>query len=126
MTPQLTPEQVERNRKWAEALESGRFKQGRRRLLKGDCFCCLGVAEIVRAEIEGRGVESVKCEIYNRRTPADETVAFYGWGNFDPILRRPRGTLTSACRANDEIAMKFPGIATCVRRTYVEPFEVRS
>lgn len=30
--------------KWVEALESGRFKQGRERLRRGDLMCCLGVA----------------------------------------------------------------------------------
>jgi hypothetical protein len=29
---------------WCEALESGKFEQGRTRLRDGDRFCCLGVA----------------------------------------------------------------------------------
>lgn len=29
---------------WLEALESGRYKQGKGRLRGGDAFCCLGVA----------------------------------------------------------------------------------
>jgi hypothetical protein len=29
--------------KWLEALRSGKYKQGRRQLRKGDSFCCLGV-----------------------------------------------------------------------------------
>lgn len=29
--------------RWIEALRSGRYKQARGRLRKGDCFCCLGV-----------------------------------------------------------------------------------
>lgn len=35
---------------WADALDSGLFKQGYGCLLRGDCYCCLGVA----------------CEAYNR------------------------------------------------------------
>lgn len=30
-------------RKWAAALSSGEYKQGKGRLRKGDKFCCLGV-----------------------------------------------------------------------------------
>jgi len=40
----LTKEQRERVAKWCEALESGKYKQGRDALRNGDMFCCLGVA----------------------------------------------------------------------------------
>lgn len=33
--------------KWVEALESGEFEQGKRKLQTGDAFCCLGVACVV-------------------------------------------------------------------------------
>jgi len=29
--------------RWLEALRSGKYKQGKQRLRKGDSFCCLGV-----------------------------------------------------------------------------------
>ena len=29
--------------KWVRALESGKFKQGRKRLARGGYYCCLGV-----------------------------------------------------------------------------------
>lgn len=40
---------TEIQQKWLDALRSGKYKQGRLRLRRGDEFCCLGVA----------------CDIYN-------------------------------------------------------------
>jgi hypothetical protein len=37
---------------WIDALESGKYKQGRRALRKGNNFCCLGVL----------------CDLYNKET----------------------------------------------------------
>jgi hypothetical protein len=43
--------------KWAEALESGKYKQGRHYLRVGDEFCCLGVLCEIAIE-SGVGVSS--------------------------------------------------------------------
>jgi hypothetical protein len=40
----MKPEHVEARRKWVEALLSGKYKQARGALRKGNAFCCLGVA----------------------------------------------------------------------------------
>lgn len=47
-TQTLTPEQVELNERWIEALRSGKYEQGKHVLESNDgCFCCLGVASKV-------------------------------------------------------------------------------
>lgn len=40
----LTPQQITKNRKWIEALRSGKYKQTKSRLRDTFGFCCLGVA----------------------------------------------------------------------------------
>lgn len=42
----LSPERTlsENQKKWVDALRSGKYKQGTRYLRDGDKFCCLGVA----------------------------------------------------------------------------------
>lgn len=43
---------TEKQKKWIEALRSGKYKQGRGFLKKDNCFCCLGVAcEIFKEEL---------------------------------------------------------------------------
>ena len=42
----LALDEVERL-KWAEALESGKYKQGMGRLFSNGCYCCLGVYESI-------------------------------------------------------------------------------
>lgn len=40
----LTPEQIDLNKRWIEALESGEYKQTKNFLYDGVGYCCLGVA----------------------------------------------------------------------------------
>lgn len=59
-------------KKWVEALLSGEYKQGKKRLQDGDGYCCLGVCKIAKKEgikvatfrkdIVGRTLEE-QCEV---------------------------------------------------------------
>lgn len=43
--------------RWIEALESGKYKQGKEQLRSNDCFCCLGVlCDLHRIEFKGEWV----------------------------------------------------------------------
>ena len=46
--------------KWIEALKSGQYEQGKRRLRTGDKFCCLGVLCDLHAIETGRAWEEEK------------------------------------------------------------------
>lgn len=70
---------VELKRKWLEALRSGRYKQGRFALKRGDEYCCLGIL----------------CEVGGLREipPKDrweDKSTFQSWGNFNSALVLPR------------------------------------
>jgi hypothetical protein len=39
--------------RWIKALESGKYKQGRKRLKHGGRFCCLGVLREIEPSIKG-------------------------------------------------------------------------
>lgn len=64
MRNQFTPEQEE----WLQALESGKYKQGRKWLNKNQSFCCLGVACEVFKERLGIEVRTEGVAYYNEES----------------------------------------------------------
>ena len=72
---------------WLDALVSGRFKQGKRKLRVGDTHCCLGVACVVSSEnggpgadlLEPRRVDGIRPEDESAHyTPSDEVNRWFG------------------------------------------------
>ncbi len=53
--------------KWVEALRSGRYKQGRRKLRVGDEYCCLGVlCDIAGTELDATWIP---CPVFTGQDP---------------------------------------------------------
>lgn len=107
---------------WVEALESGRFRQGRERLKRVTLgayeYCCLGVAcevamdngaPVVETLIDG----SIKFNGSIGYLP-EEVQDWLGVDDEDPAL----DSRTSAAQANDGKGMRFTEIAALVRQSY--------
>ncbi len=104
------------------ALRSGRYKQGKNQLRRGDRFCCLGVA----------------CDLYGKATKTQwkvnrfgdpimlksagmlpfEVRDWFGLDSCDPVLGRKNPALASVW--NDERKAGFQRIATLFERKYMK------
>jgi hypothetical protein len=51
----ITREQMENGKQWVDALRSGKYKQGRKRLRHAGRHCCLGVLCDVYQQVTGKG-----------------------------------------------------------------------
>jgi hypothetical protein len=116
--------------KWAEALESGEYEQGRYRLASRDeesgiiSYCCLGVAcdvamkngvqmEVTETQVEGQIVLNYD----GRRDSLPPAVRnWLGISDRDPAIG-PAGE--RAAILNDKWQHGFPSIAHRIRETYL-------
>lgn len=127
--------------KWVEALESGKYTQGRSRLRQPDgSLCCLGVA--CEAAIEN-GVELIRCGddypdyawkgyLYKQGASVldseegelpEPVMEWLGLGSSNPVIaygepdEAEEGEIL-ATEANDQLNWSFKRIATAVRKHY--------
>lgn len=116
---------------WADALESGRYRQGRSYLRdENDCFCCLGVlCELavqagVITEPEWRTCVGVGgCYYYYGEDSSALPPPVQEWAGLvcDPdftVLVDGRKVDTTAIGLNDRLGWTFPQIASVIRRQY--------
>lgn len=95
--------------KWIEALESGEYEQGYRRLCSGGYYCCLGVGHVV--------VAGSNPSIDSHLLSADVTDAL-GLRSYAGAYVQPNNaTVTSRYlfKLNDEKKKTFPEIAAILR-----------
>lgn len=97
--------------KWAEALESGKYKQGFGQLYDGTCFCALGVLCVVQGEefVEGHGARFTRTGYYRYALPEE--------------YMREKLDLRNSCQIismNDHERLTFPEIAAYIRRNWEE------
>src|SRR3954471_12581135 len=106
----MTDEQKQRNLAWADALESGEYKQGRGCLYSEshDQYCCLGVACV----LAGADVS----EIGEHGCPWEPIATYFGWDTADPVLDVIDGEPIKATVLNDVECLSFPQIAKLIRR----------
>lgn len=102
----MTKEQAARNIALAEALESGKYKQGRGVLREGDCFCCIGVACDL---LDSAGWNEDGCYLGKIAYAPRNVFEAYGWNNANPAIPFD-GFSQSAADLNDE-GRSFPEIA---------------
>jgi hypothetical protein len=96
-------------RKWVKALRSGKFQQGSFQLYEpiGDTYCCLGVAEHVRA---GKPVTGLVL--------SPEGSEFYGIAQNPKLLTKQHGEKQAAAALNDNFGWSFERIAKAIERTF--------
>lgn len=93
--------------KWVTALRSGKYKQGRFTLKKGDTYCCLGVL----CEISGH---------YYNPMSIVPTQAIANWAGLverNGFIELKRGSLT-LIRLNDDRRRSFKHIAAFIERNW--------
>lgn len=106
-------------RKWAAALESGEYKQGKGQLRKGDKFCCLGVLCNLHAQAhpEIAGKEKAKSLYLGHRSTLPCEVAEWA------AMRSNNGYLSydiDLVRMNDDKGKAFAEIAKVIRKYWKE------
>lgn len=120
-------------RKFIKALRSGKYKQGREALrLRGQWYCCLGVACDVSKKGRWQYQKTRKGYKYTCKNNAASTstlpapvAEWLGIDSADPILTVPSrfssvGSNTmQATRVNDQLRAKFAEIADAFERTYL-------
>lgn len=103
--------------RWAEALESGKYKQGRGSLFDNGCYCCLGVLQ----EINGLPVYSQFSEDYETDIPAEwpaDTghISLPSLNEVDYLLALDEdGESYGADKLNDDAGLSFKQIAQLIR-----------
>lgn len=104
-------------RKWAKALESGEYKQGKEQLRNGDNFCCLGVLCNLHAQEHPEfAAKQKKKKAYDGEEGLTPTVVCE-WSeiNYNPSV----GGVGNLARLNDEGA-SFLEIAKIIRKHWKE------
>jgi hypothetical protein len=116
MNSQFTPEQEE----WLQALESGKYKQGRKWLNKGGNMCCLGVAcELFKDKLN---LSVVDCGSSNsvRYYDSESNAAPHGVVDLLHLggyLGQASGEgFRDLYQLNDEDLLTFPEIASHIRK----------
>jgi hypothetical protein len=116
MNNQFTPEQEE----WLQALESGKYMQGRKWLNKGGNMCCLGVAcelfkEKLRLNVVDAGAgDPIRYYAEQPNCAPDSIVELLClWG----ILGQSRTDgFRDLFQLNDDDGLTFPEIAAHIRK----------
>lgn len=86
-------------KKWAEALESGKYKQCTGRLKDGDSYCCLGVlCEINGVDMDKSPVVSIYSNFIGNILPPERYKKYYN--------------------LNDAKGLNFKEIAKVIREDY--------
>jgi hypothetical protein len=104
-------------RKWAQALESGEYKQGMGQLRKGDKFCALGVLCNLHAQEHPQ--IAAKEKVKSRYLCASTELPFevMAWAGMDSSS----GYITWACnviKMNDTEGRDFKYIAQVIRKEW--------
>lgn len=124
----MTKIQLARVRRLVAALRSGKYKQCRNTLHKGDKFCCLGVAcDLARRTLKtgwdmADGDLEEQTFLGNFGILPDAVQEYYGFTTGSPKLLCGRGNSTSQVRAddlNDEYCWSFKRIARAFERTFL-------
>lgn len=123
---ELTDEQRENNRRWVEALRSGKYKQGQGCLHRNNTFCCLGVAHDVfgpgwaagkddRMEVAGisEAERSISDGINAPTGAIRETLGLPDWDGIT-VKRVASGRATGLAGLNDDEKLTFSQIADIV------------
>lgn len=106
-------------RKWAQALESGEYKQARHALRKGDKFCCLGVLCNIHAQEHPEIAVQQKRKQHYLNEDAILPHPVQEWAG----LATPNGKLKSydaLTVLNDYTELTFPEIAKVIRKHWKE------
>lgn len=114
MTNDRTIEVVVARRMWVNALRSGEYRQGKRRLTdKGEAFCCLGVA----------------CEVLGLARDSDDSGYVLGGELYVMLFPPPlcaglglsNNDVTTLSNLNDETDAGFEAIATFIDGLPISP-----
>jgi hypothetical protein len=116
---QLTQEHKDRIELWCLALESGKYPQAKRKLRRGDGFCCLGVACDISGLGAWDGVRYCVGNVGSDLSLPDPVAGFYGIHDSSPGLLNEDGIKVEAATLNDYQGYTFPQIAAAIRRTYL-------
>lgn len=110
--------------KWATALESGEYKQGREALRKGKSYCCLGVL----CDLSKQGVWNkttyAGSNTWEYRSKLDRSEAelpedVEKWAGLKSQSGRVTiGEVTSLANMNDSKLFDFKMIAAFIRKNY--------
>lgn len=110
--------------KWARALESEKYRQGRGALKSGSQFCCLGVlCEIapkgtVKTKLKPKGARDTAYDGMTGVPPAS-VKKWAGLACDNPTLEPTLGTLKGrATRLNDDVKLTFNEIAALIRKNW--------
>lgn len=112
--------------KWASALESGRYKQGREQLKDGDTYCCLGVLCKISRKGKFADNEDFQSGEDCNAIRLNSTVRDYaGMISNDGALKSPiilsNGKVASnLMNVNDYLCLSFKDIAKIIRKHWKE------
>lgn len=114
-------------RKWAKALESGDYKQGRTQLRQGNSFCCIGVLCNLHAgeHPEIAATQKRKSEYLGVGDYApNEVLKWSGmatpYGLVGAYVDTVFGRYNSLAQLNDNGFLTFPEIAKVIRKHWKE------
>jgi len=106
-------------RKWAQALDSGEYKQGKGHLRKGDKWCCLGVLCNLHAQAHPEIAAKQKRKgVYlgSRAALPEEVQTWAGMDSYDGYINYDTDLVTM----NDAEGKSFAEIAKVIRKRYKE------
>lgn len=122
-------------RKWVDALRSGKYKQCRSYLNKGDAYCCLGVAcevafkngvavEIVNLNENTSNAEAIRS--YNKNTIDLPTVVkeWLGFEQHSPTVRLSNNREEFLTNLNDSYKFSFEQIADLIEAQFINGEQV--
>ena len=96
--------------RWAEALESGEYKQGYRRMFVNGSYCCLGVWERINGALEsGLLKKALPLAMYNPTHLGDRLPQYIKFATSGDGIRHSPQLL------NDDCGFTFPEIAQLLR-----------
>lgn len=113
---QRTDEQKQHIEMWCQALESGRYKQGRMHLRHAGRFCCMGVGCDVSnlSTWSGTSYDGTTLHL------PDSVMKFYGMTFMNPVVIVGDEGPDAAVGFLNDTGYTFPEIAAAIRRTYLK------
>lgn len=98
--------------KWVKALRSGKYKQGKTFLKKGDKYCCLGVL----CDITGTKHDPLETSLSNLSITGVKSAS----GSFyhPYVSQEPGQTVSSLAALNDLFEWNFNKIADFIEKRY--------
>lgn len=129
-TGELTEEQKKNILFWIEELRSGKYEQGDGRLVKNDCYCCLGVACKIQNLEQSYNLFHLNDNNYEEFPPSNWFIEKFGFdGEVTDVTSRihsdiPSGYSGVLSNLNDIAHFNFNQIADVIEACFINRVEI--